>query len=505
LVNVIPANDPWATRRGEAVDEWKTLLRQTNGDDVLVSVLSLHEELDAADVDVRWTEATADELTFAAVWAADPWRDAAGPESPPGPYTLLDTAGESEQPSFQAAFERWLDGTDAALCWIAPPDVGALSELFARPPEGAGGVVAAVPAAATVASDHASEPERARIQGIRRLLEGARLVVPLDPPAIDALSYDVSPPGARPGLLPPETDVHALPDRARVIVAWPTQSHDPRLWRAVTPEGVSALWRANEQLVELGRLAVGWNKDQALALFERASLAGDKVAKRELALLHLDRGDREKAQLVWEEVAATNDLEEIEELAGVLRERDTDAARVLYEAAAKRGSPRAMRRLAADLDGSDPEAAGSWAEQLVQTGDARQIERLAGDLRATNVERARRLYDVAAERGSPTAIGWLIVDSLEGAGDRTVVVGDLIDRLVDNASPAEIKRVAAAVLAQHPDAAAEWIARARMPDTKPEAATAIADALREVDPELAESLKHGSANVDPGDGESSVE
>ncbi len=490
IVNVLASTELSTGPPEDVRDQWRSLLGRESAERALITLVPLDEELDAEDAERRWTESTADELVFGSAWASEPWQAYQTPTpeaTPPGPFTVHDASGETEHASFRGAFEEWLAGADPAICWIVPPPFGALEEVFTRPLD-EGRFVAAVPAPTAVAQGPGSEsPDRqARVESRRRLIGAGRIVVMLDRPALDGLSYSTPPLGVRKGLLPGTPRTAGLPEMARIAVAW-AGPPDERLAQAASPAAVTTLWSTADEhaRVELARLITQWDPEHARKLLEPAAEGDSPAAMRELVLLYLDRGNREQAQHWWERLAATSDREEIERLADELRRSESVAAVTLYSAAAELGSASAMRRLATDLLEREPEAAIAWRDRLVQSGDWVQIEGHARDLRDRDAEASRRLYSTAAQGGSTTAMERLILDFLaEGSS----AARDWTERLLATRNLVEIKRIGSAVLEQYPKEGHGWAKFAETAESDPEVAAAVAEVLRPVDPELADSL-----------------
>jgi hypothetical protein len=436
------------------------------------------------DAEQRWTEATADELVFASAWVVGPGGGAVNePPVPPsaGPYVARDSAGEAEHPSFAAAFEGWLSGTGEAICWIAPPMLDAVAETFTRPIDGR--FIAAVPATAAVALVGTSPDEQARLESRWRLIAAGRVVVLLDPPALRRLSF-VKPVRATLGP-PPERSIAGWPKHGRIAVAWDGPP-DELLAHIASPAAVTTVRSADGEKapIALANLIRPWDAEHARALLVDAADAGSPAAMHKLTVDAAERGNVDELRGWVDRLIGSDDANEIESAGDSVRERAV--AQTLYEAAAERGSAAAMRKLVMILSERDREAASSWTKRLVDTRNRREIERLADGVRATDRDQARRLYEAAAELGSPTAMRHLILDLHDSEPEHA---RELIERLLESGDVAEIKHVASAVLEQHPDDVRDWVVLATMADTKPEARSAIAEVVRSVDPKAAERLE----------------
>lgn len=460
--------------RQRLVQEWKSLLGPELAAGVAFGVVSLHESLGPRDVAARWTEAAADELLLAQLWAEQPALRGADPpgaeSSRPGPFVLRSAAGaESTFDSLDEAVVSWLRSSDRVLCRAPRRDeFGAVAAVLSAPVDIEGRLLVYLPADAAVSDGTAAADVSAHEESLRRLVTTGRVVLGVDANALRRLR-----PGSR------------LPAAARVDLHELDLNGPRRHVDAVTAAGGISLLRAESDPVEaydLSLLVAGLSADEADALLRIAAEADHPPALRQLAEV-LNDEQPEEARKWRDRLVATGAWLEVEQLADALGGRDVIAGRELYVDAAQGGSPSAMRWLA--LNAENPEAARSWQERLVATRDSREILWLAEAFRERDPSASRTLFETAAERGSANAQGRLVLDLLEGEPEKA---RSWVDRLLASGVIYEIQRVGEIVFRTNPEEAREWAVLAGMTDKSAEVRQAVAELVRPIDAKLADGL-----------------
>ena len=161
------------------------------------------------------------------------------------------------------------------------------------------------------------------------------------------------------------------------------------------------------QRVQFERTVLANYPEHGISVLRGGAEAGETEAMAELAVILAPR-ERHESRAWQAKLVEAGSATDLVETGDDLRELDPEGAIALYQAAAQKGSPSAMGSLVAMLATNNPEESLRWQAKLIEMGAASELERAGARVRKGDIDRAVALYEAAAQAGSRSAMATLV-------------------------------------------------------------------------------------------------